>query len=75
MGLERKTTLFWVEMTMDGLMWGGKINSTAKHPWVQTLTLVHISCKATSLSLRFSNHFSSNEQRYKSLEACGMFSK
>ena len=55
-------------------MVGGKIiNSRAQYPWVQIMSTAHTSCKTTSLSLRNSTCFSSNEQRYKSLEADDMF--
>ena len=61
-------------MKVHSYMVGGKIiNSRAQYPWVQIMSTAHTSFKTTSLSLRNSTCFSSNEQRYKSLEADDMF--
>ena len=61
-------------MKVHSYMVGGKIiNSRAQYPWVQIMSTAHTSCKTTSLSLGNSTCFSSNEQRYKSLEADDMF--
>ena len=63
-------------MKMHSYTVGGKIiNSRAQYPWVQIMSTAHTSCKATSLSLRNATCFSSNEQRYKSLEADDIFSE
>ena len=71
-----QTILLWIEMKVYSYMVGGKIiNSRAQYPWVQIMSTAHTSCKATSLNLRNANSFSSNEQRYKSLEADDMFSE
>lgn len=68
-----ETVWFGIEIKVDGLTWGGRINSRTQYPWIQLLTAVPIRYKATSPSLRHATYFGFNEQGYKSLEAYDMF--